>query len=152
MKIYRIAKQQFISDLSGEGARLYGGRWNKPGHNVLYCSKQLSLSVLELLVHVDYQFINQNFWFIEIELPDSINTQKVSSKILKQDWRHNPPLELTQNYGTDWLKSNKKLALSVPSAVLPNEHNILLNPNHIDFKDVKITKKEILDIDARVFK
>ncbi|WP_346881624.1 RES family NAD+ phosphorylase [uncultured Algibacter sp.] len=152
MKIYRIAKQQFISDLSGEGARLYGGRWNKPGHNMLYCSKQLSLSVLELLVHVDYQFINQNFWFIEIEIPEVIDIPKVPSKILKQDWRHNPPLELTQNYGTDWLKSNKKLALSVPSAVLPNEHNILLNPNHIDFKNVQITKKEILDIDARVFK
>lgn len=151
LKIYRIAKAKYISDLSGEGARLYGGRWNKAGYGMLYCSSYLSLSVLELLVHLDYRFINDAFRFIEIDLPDNLKISKVPSSILKQEWRQNPPLALTQNYGSDWLASNKSLALRVPSAVLPNEYNILLNPNHEDFKLITISKKYKLDIDARVF-
>lgn len=151
MKIFRIAKEKYISDLSGEGARLYGGRWNKPGYSMLYFSSNLSLSVLELLVHLDYRFINNTFRYIEIDLPDSIKLAKVPSTILKQDWRHNPPLVLTQNYGTDWLESTKNLALKVPSAVLPSEFNILLNPKHIDFKSITISKPYKLNLDARLF-
>jgi RES domain-containing protein len=152
LKIYRIARTQYISDLSGEGARLYGGRWNAVGHNMLYFSSALSLSVLELLVHLDYQFINSNFSYIELELPDNLILPKVPQSILKQDWRQSPPTVLTQNFGTKWITSNKSVALSVPSAVLPTEHNILLNPNHADFKLIKTIKKTILNIDSRVFK
>lgn len=141
MKIYRIAKTQYISDLSGEGARLYGGRWNKAGYSMLYFSSFLSLSVLELLVHTDYQFIDDNFKYIEVELPDDLVIPNVSQPLLKQDWRQSPPPILTQNYGTNWLTSNKSVALSVPSAVLPSERNILLNPNHPDFKSINIIKK-----------
>lgn len=151
MKIYRIAKQIHLKDLSGEGARLFGGRWNKRGYNMLYTSEHLSLSVLELLVHIDYQFISKDFGFIEIELPESLVIPKVKSNILKQDWRHNPPLSFLQDYGTDWLLSQKSLALKVPSAVLPCENNILINPKHKQFSEVKIISKSILDIDSRIF-
>ncbi|GGD07043.1 RES family NAD+ phosphorylase [Hyunsoonleella pacifica] len=151
MKIYRIAKAKYISDLSGEGSRLYGGRWNKSGYSMLYFSSNLSLSVLELLVHLDYRFINDTFRYVEVDIPDDLKISKLPSHILKQDWRHNPPLVLTQNYGTDWLESTKSLALKVPSAVLPSEYNILLNPNHIDFKSIAINKPSKLDLDARLF-
>lgn len=151
MKIYRIAKQIHLTDITGEGARLFGGRWNKRGYNMLYTSEHLSLSVLELLVHLDYQFISKDFGFIEIELPKNTIIAKAKPHILNQDWRHNPALSFTQDYGTDWLISQKKLALKVPSAVLPNESNILINPNHKQFSEVKIIRKSILDIDSRVF-
>lgn len=151
MKIYRIAKKNYIKDLSGEGARLFGGRWNKRGYNMLYTSEHLSLCVLELLVHLDYQFINNDFGFIEIEIPDNIMIPKVKPSILKQDWRRNPPLSFIQDYGTNWLLSQKSLVLKVPSAVLPNESNILINPNHIQFSEIKIVRKGSLDIDSRVF-
>ncbi|GAB1857287.1 RES family NAD+ phosphorylase [Flavobacteriaceae bacterium MHTCC 0001] len=152
MKIYRIAKANYIADLSGEGARLYGGRWNKAGHSVLYFSSSLALSVLELLVHLDYKFINKNFRYVEVNLPDNLIIPKVETKVLSTDWRESPPPAFTQNYGTDWLTSRKSLVLSVPSAVLPSEHNILLNPSHKDFKLVKVTKSAVLDLDTRVFK
>ena len=151
MKIYRIAKQIHLTDITGEGARLFGGRWNKRGYNMLYASEYLSLSVLEFLVHLDYQFINKDFGFIEIELPKNAVITKVKPNILRQDWRHNPTLSFTQDYGTDWLLSHKSLVLKVPSAVLPNESNFLINPNHKQFSEVKIMRKSILDIDPRVF-
>jgi len=151
LKIYRIAKQIHLSDITGEGARLFGGRWNKRGYNMLYTSEYLSLSVLELLVHIDYQFINKDFGFLEIELPEGLVIPKVNPNILKQDWRHNPPLSFLQDYGTDWLLSQKSLALKIPSAVLPYENNILINPNHKQFPKVKIIRKSILDLDSRVF-
>ncbi|GAB5565919.1 MAG: RES family NAD+ phosphorylase [Winogradskyella sp.] len=152
MKVYRIAKQNFINDLSGEGARLFGGRWNKRGFNVLYTSQHLSLSVLELLVHIDMKFVKEDFRFIEIDLPDDIKQSKLPTSILKKEWRHNPPLSFTQDYGSEWLQQNKSLLLKIPSAVLPNEFNYLINPNHKDFSKVKIVKKGFLDLDQRVLK
>jgi len=152
MKVYRIAKQKYLSDLSGQGARLFGGRWNKIGYNMLYCSSHLSLCVLEILVHMDYQFFTKDFSFIEIEFPDETLVTEVKPNILEQNWRHNPPLSFTQDYGTDWLISQESLALKLPSAVLPEEFNILLNPNHLDFNSIKVKETKHLEIDGRVFK
>jgi RES domain-containing protein len=152
LKVYRIAKQKFLTDLSGEGSRLFGGRWNKRGFNMLYTSSSLSLSTLELLVHIDYQFINDDFGYIEIEVPDKAVISKVKTSILKQDWRHNPPLSFTQDYGTNWLQQNKSLVLQVPSAVLPTEFNFLLNPNHDAFSEIIILRKGKLQLDSRIFK
>lgn len=151
MRVFRIAKNKYLSDLSGEGARLYGGRWNKKGHNILYCSQFLSLCVLELLVHMDFKFINQEFGFIELELPDELIATKSTNDILKQDWRHNPPLVATQDFGSKWLLSKSDLAIKIPSAVLPLEHNILINPNHERFSEIKFIRKGVLDLDGRVF-
>lgn len=151
MKVYRIAKRKYLTDLSGQGARLFGGRWNKVGHNMLYCSSQTSLCVLELLVHMDYQFFTKDFGTIELELPENAKIANVKPDILKKDWRHNPPLSFTQDYGTEWLLSQKSLILKVPSAILPNEYNYLLNPNHKDFNAIKLSKTFPLDIDSRVF-
>ncbi|OBX23286.1 RES domain-containing protein [Gelidibacter algens] len=150
MRIFRIAKNDYLSDLSGEGARLYGGRWNKKGYNMLYCSQFLSLCVLELLVHMDFKFINQDFGFIELEVPDELIATKSSNTILRQDWRHNPPLVATQDFGSSWLLSRSDLAIRMPSAVLPHENNILINPNHERFADIKVIRKGLLDLDARV--
>lgn len=151
MKLYRITKQLFLTDLSGEGAKLYGGRWNNIGSCMLYCSTHLSLCVLELLVHMDYSFVPKDFGFIELELPDNFKLTQVPKQLLKEDWRHNPPLPITQNFGTNWLKSNKTIGLKVPSAVLPNEFNVLLNPLFSDYQNIKITNKGHLDLDARTY-
>lgn len=150
MKLYRIAKQQFLEDLSGEGARLFGGRWNKLGYNMLYTSAYLSLSVLELLVHLDYKFVDDTFGFIEIEIPDSTIITKVDDGLLKRNWRSNPPQSFTQDYGTQWLQNSESLVLQVPSAVLPHETNFLINPRHKDFSKVGIVRKAVLELDSRL--
>lgn len=150
MKVYRIAKQQFLDDLSGEGARLFGGRWNKSGYNMLYTSAYLSLSVLELLVHLDYKFVDDTFGFIEIEIPDDTTITQVDNELLKQNWRGNPPQSFTQDYGTQWLQNSESLVLQVSSAVLPHENNFLINPRHTDFSKVNIVRKSVLELDSRL--
>jgi RES domain-containing protein len=152
LKIYRIAKKKFIRDLSGEGARLFGGRWNKKGQYMVYFSETLSLSVLEILVHLDYKYLNKDFYFIEVELPSKFIKPIVKIKNLSDDWRNNPPLGYTKEIGTQWLLNNKSLAMRVPSAVLPSESNILLNPNNKLISEIKILKIVSLNIDERILK
>ncbi|KJD34809.1 hypothetical protein PK35_02105 [Tamlana nanhaiensis] len=150
MRVFRIAKKKHLKDLSGEGARLFGGRWNKPGTNILYTSESLALSVLELLVHIDYKFVNEDFGFIELDVPDSLTISTLKPSILKENWRENPPLSFTQDYGSNWINNQKNMVLKVPSAVLPNGFNYLLNPKHESFKLIKIVKTGNLELDARL--
>ncbi|WP_165805987.1 RES family NAD+ phosphorylase [Marixanthomonas spongiae] len=150
MKLYRIAKKKFITDVSGEGARLYGGRWNKTGDAMLYCSQHLSLCVLEILVHLDYQYFTDDHYFIETEIADKDIFFLKEIENVHINWRNNPPLSSTQDYGSNWLQNSGQLAMGVPSAVLPFEYNILLNPKHPDFPKIKFSKEKILDIDSRI--
>lgn len=136
----------------GEGARLFGGRWNKKGHSMLYFSESLSLCVLEILVHLDYQFLTNDYQYIEAEIPNNYIKPKLKSSDLNGIWRNNPPPFYTQQLGTDWLLANKNLAMQVPSAVLPIQHNILINPRNSNISDLKIIKKGNLDLDKRILK
>jgi len=149
LKIYRIAKQKFINDLTGEGARLYGGRWNKKGSAMLYFSEHLSLCVLEMLVHTDQQLITNNYYFIEVEISEKM-IKSISESKLPFNWRSNNLISETQDFGNNWLQNNKELALRIPSAVLPSESNILINPNHIEVSKIKIIKTSELNLDARL--
>ncbi|MCF6307489.1 MAG: RES family NAD+ phosphorylase [Flavobacteriaceae bacterium] len=149
MKIYRIAKQKFINDLSGEGARLYGGRWNKKGCAMLYFSEHLSLCVLEMLVHTNQQLITNNYFFFEVEIPVK-HIKTILENKLPINWRSNNLISETQVFGSNWLQNNKDLALRIPSAVLPSESNILINPNHIQFSKIKVIKVSELNLDARL--
>ncbi|WP_452228933.1 MULTISPECIES: RES family NAD+ phosphorylase [unclassified Lacinutrix] len=151
MKIYRIAKKQYLEDVSGEGARLYGGRWNKKGYPMVYFSESLSLAVLEILVHIDFKFLTNDFGYLEAEIPDLLISPKQKEIELEESWRENPPSNYSMQYGTDWLKANKSLAIEVPSAILPMSKNILVNPRHPLIKEVKIIKTGVLDVDSRVF-
>ena len=152
MKIYRVTKKEFVKDLSGEGARLYGGRWNKKGHPMLYFSQHLSLCVLEMLTRIDFEFLSDDYAFIEVEIADKliIPSERITS--ISKNWRADPPTFATQEFGSKWLASEANFALSVPSAVLPNELNVLVNPNHKLISKLKITNSGKLDLDPRVVK
>lgn len=152
MRIFRVAQHHFIQDLSGEGARLYGGRWNKKGDAMLYFSEHLSLCVLELLVHMDYQFISDAYWFIEAEIPDKLLVDASLPKSLSQEWRSNPPSSRTQDFGSQWMRTQNELAMRLPSAVLPTANNIIVNPNHTLIGKLKIVRTERLQLDARLSK
>ncbi|MGO3181828.1 MAG: RES family NAD+ phosphorylase [Aequorivita sp.] len=152
MRIYRIAKTQYIDDLSGEGARLYGGRWNKVGDAMLYFSQNLSLSLLEIIVHVDYVGLPLDYSFVEVEIPDpSIKTIQ-SIDFIKPKWGTEAAVNQLQMFGSNWLKKNEGLALKVPSAVLHQENNILINPAHKDFGKLKIIQTEKMDFDPRLLR
>ncbi len=150
MKVYRIGKWKYLDDLSGMGAKLWGGRWNKEGIPVVYTSEHLSLAVLELLANQIRNLVDETYGYIEIEIPDQVSHYSISIKDLKTNWRDGFYDPSTIDIGSDWLKDRSSLLLSVPSAVLMQEKNILINPQHPDFQSVRITEKSALALDGRV--
>lgn len=149
MIVHRIAKWQYLEDITGTGARLYGGRWNREGYPLLYTSSNLSLAVLELLANNVRKLIDDTYGYISIEIPD-LNIAILNTSDLNTDWRNAPYSEQTINMGTDWIKGGSSLALSVPSAALKQEQNLLINPIHPEFSLIKIVEKKKLELDGRV--
>lgn len=151
MRIFRLTKTSYIHDLSGEGARLYSGRWNRRGDALLYFSEHLSLCVLELLTRMDFEFLATDYSYLEAEVPSQLISTLKKPETISRQWRANPPISLTQDYGSNWIQKCKTLGLAVPSAVLPNESNILINPKHLKISELKVIKKGKLDLDSGVF-
>ena len=147
MIIYRLSTINFAADISGEGSRIYGGRWNPVGIPALYTSENISLSILEILVRATKKTSPDTYTLISISIPDD-HIFSLEFKKLKNGWQHN--LEYTQGIGEDFLKENQALCMRVPSAIVSQENNFLLNPLHTDFKKVKIISSELLELDKRL--
>jgi RES domain-containing protein len=149
--VYRISKTKNIRDLSETGARIFGGRWNNKGVNIIYTSESRALATLEFLVHVPLSLVPTDLSLASIKIPDSMVPKKISISNLPGNWREYPsPSELAKT-GTDWVLKNETLLLKVPSAVVKNEFNLLLNPSHADMKQVKISNVEACKFDNRLF-
>ncbi|MFC0515221.1 RES family NAD+ phosphorylase [Mucilaginibacter angelicae] len=149
MILYRITKCNYAADLSGSGARLYGGRWNSEGKPMLYLASSQSLAVLEVLVHLDPLIIPGNYCLAEIEVPDSkIITVEVEQ--LPEDWRDISGPVILRELGDSFLKKQEYLLMKVPSSIVPAEFNYLLNPLHPDAFDVKLLKREPFGFDRRL--
>ncbi|SRX76139.1 hypothetical protein AEQU3_03137 [Aequorivita antarctica] len=138
--------------MSGEGARLFGGRWNKVGDGMLYFSQNLSLSLLEIIVHVDYAALPLDYSFLEVEIPDSTIKKIQSIDFIEPKWSTEAAVNQLQMLGSNWLKKKDSLAMSVPSAVMYQENNILINPSHMDFEKLKIIKIGKMDFDPRLLR
>lgn len=150
MIVYRICKDRFTKDLNGTGAKLHGGRWNNTGTALLYSAESRSLCTLELAVHLPLGITPKNFKLVSIEIPDS------SIKILKtaqlpKDWNTLPHGNATQEIGDLFVKENKVLVLKVPSTIVNQEYNYLVNPEHELFDKVKVRKVEEFSFDTRLF-
>ena len=117
---------------------------------MLYTSENLALAVLEILANNKRHLILEQYGYIEIQLPENLTLSKMEIEMEDVSWRTMSYSKRTISYGTGWLKSNSTLALSVPSAVLSQENNLLINPNHLDFSSIKIIKKGLLNLDGRV--
>lgn len=138
MKVFRIALTSYINDLTGIGARLYGGRWNKKGIGFIYTSESRALATVEYLVHMPIPFAPDDLSIATIEIPDSIKSKPIKTSNLPKNWRDDPPPYELAEIGTEWALSNKSLLLRVPSATVEHEFNILINPLHLDMKRAKI--------------
>lgn len=148
MIIYRLTTSKFSGDLSGEGAKIYGGRWNPVGLAALYLSEFISLSILEILVRANKYNSPDSYSLLTIQLPeDSVNS--IELKKLKTGWQNH--IEYTRSIGEDFIRMNQALVLKVPSAIVPQEHNYLINPAHKDSKKIKIIAVELLELDKRLF-
>jgi RES domain-containing protein len=135
MILYRIAKCNYVADLSGTGARLYGGRWNSVGQSMVYLASNRSLAVLEVLVHLSPAIFPANFCLAEFDVP-------LANIITLM-----PQLKKT---GDEFLKQQKGLLLKVPSAIVPEEFNYLVNPLHPDASKIKLIKQQPFSFDERL--
>lgn len=152
MNVYRIGREKFIRDLSGEGARLYGGRWNRKGIPMIYSSEHRSLAALEVLVHTSAHQIPDDLMLLTLSLPDDFNTATVIAEDLPDQWREYPaPVHLVE-LGSAWAESKESVLLRVPSAVIPREWNLLLNTLHDGIKRVEITDLQPFSFDGRLMK
>ena len=149
MIVWRICKRRYASNsLEGEGARLFGGRWNLPGVPIVYTSETLSLAALELLVHVDPADAPADLVSVSIEVPDDLATNQPID--LPADWRAVPVPPSTQHYGSEWQARAREPLLRLPSAVVPTEFNRLINPLHPEARRVAIVDVAAFSLDPRL--
>jgi len=150
MFLYRISKRAHIKDLTGAGARLYGGRWNHRGVPLVYTSESRSLATVEYLVHLSLPEAPSDLSIATLEVPDDIVLEELDPSSLPKNWRDSPaPVELA-DLGTEWARSKTLLLLRVPSAVVEHEHNMLINPAHDGMSRVKLVKIEPYKLDERL--
>ena len=149
MVLYRIVKCSYADDLSGTGARLFGGRWNSECKPAVYLASSRALALLEVLVHLQPLMIPDDYCLTEIEVPDNSITE-VAIADLPGNWKDiSPPVALRQT-GDEFLKKQTHLLMKVPSSIVPMEYNYLLNPRHEGMKKVKILKKAPYSFDERL--
>ena len=152
MIVYRITKKEHAA-LDGLGG-LYGpGRWHKKGNLIIYASEHASLAAWEKIVHVaSFENLPDNLLLVKIEIPDDIEIQTVPPNVLVKGWDSFPFCNETVSYGTFFLQKNEYLALKVPSAIIPDEFNIILNPLHPDLQACKVISTVPFIFDKRISK
>ena len=147
---WRLVHRKYVySAFSGEGARLAGGRWNSEGHSVVYTAGSLSLALLEIIVHLEFKEALKLYKAIPVEIPENL-LQSIDPAKLPEGWGASPPQSGTQFIGNCWMEQQASAALKVPSAIVPNESNYLLNPTHSDFAQIKLGAPIDLPVDPRV--
>jgi RES domain-containing protein len=150
MELYRIARKRYIRDLSGEGARLFGGRWNSKGVPLVYTSEHVSLAAMEVLVHTPISEIPEDLMLATIQVPDHLSIRSILKTELPEGWRSYPAVDELVTTGTRWAEKRETLMLRVPSAVIPHDRNILINPLHKESTQVKISAVEEFSFDGRL--
>lgn len=152
MRAWRLVKAEFAKNaFSGDGARLAGGRWNPKGLSVVYTSSSLALAALELLVHADDDLLPDDLISFAVDIPDDIGMEYLAISELPANWRDYPPPEALQEIGAARIARQNTPVLAVPSAVIPEEHNFLLNPAHPDFGRIRWdTTPRPFQFDARL--
>lgn len=151
MEIYRISQELFAEDLSGNGSRLFGGRWNSEGYFALYTSSTRSMALLETLAHTPAKMLDiKNYQLISLFVPDSAGTGKVLLSSLPEFWDAPDTRSFTKKIGDAFLKENTNLLLEVPCVLMPEEVNYVLNPLHKDMNKVKILNRRRIYFDKRI--
>ena len=139
-RAYRLIRPEYTATaFTGEGARLYGGRWNSRGVAVVYAAESLSLAQLELLVRVHSREILENqFVCIAAEYPEELALPVSDLGTLPEDWAKPMPSSSTQAIGDRWVREQRSMALWVPSVLTAGEFNLVFNPVHPDFARLEV--------------
>ena len=149
VQAWRIVKKHHSERaFDGEGARLYGGRWNSPGVAAVYASESRALATLEVLAGLQTNTPLTGFVLIPVEFEEAL-VVSVELVDVPVDWRQSPPPPSTQRIGDEWIARAESAVLRVPSVLVPKESNYVLNPGHRDFSALRIGEPEPLSMDPR---
>ena len=151
IKIWRLCRAVHAATaFSGEGARRFGGRWNSRGVPVVYTSTSLALAAIELFMHLEPSLAPDDLVAIAATLPDGEPARTVIPADLPPDWHGD--LARSRELGDEWIRSGSSLALQVPSVPIPPEWNVLINPAHPRFLELRIDAPQPFIFDARMFR
>ncbi len=152
MIVYRITKKEYAT-LDGTGGLFGPGRWHKKGNPVVYTSEHASLAAWEKIVHVaSFENLPDGLMLIKIEIPGSIEIRTVPEDILVAGWDNFPYSSETVDFGTSFLRKKEHVAIKVPSVIIPDEFNVILNPLHPDIHKCKVIRSEPFVFDRRILK
>jgi len=150
ISVWRVVKSRYsAASLTGEGARLYGGRWTSPGQPVAYCAQHLSLAILEILVHTESKDMLKSYVKVKLEIQSS-QIEILDESKLPTTWKMPFPGPELQRIGDRWLASQSSLVLGIPSVIVPEEINYLINPLHPEFQLSNNAILEPLALDSRL--
>ncbi len=150
LEAFRIVKARLASDaFSGEGARLHGGRWSRPGSPVVYAASSTSLAMLEMLVHLQSRELLFSYVVFDIEFDAALVTH-IDRDELPDDWTASPASPDVQQVGERWIAAAASPVLRVPSAIVDSESNYLLNPRHEAFEQIAIGEPRPIRFDPRL--
>lgn len=152
MRLWRLSRERYLDQvLEGQGAKRHGGRWNSRGVALVYTAESLELALLEALVHLDLDLVPDDYWSLCFEVPDELVAPPPAR--LPRDWDRLPPYQpAVQRIGDRWVEQGATLGLRVPASVLPERHNVLLNPGHPDIRRVAEVSRRRLDWPRRLLK
>lgn len=150
MQVWRLARSVYPV-MDGEGARRYGGRWNAPGTPVVYTAGSLSLAALELLVHLNPDRLPEDLMAYAIDIPGRLAVQRIDVEDLPDGWDHRAEDAELRRLGQAWAGAEEAAILDVPSAVIPEERNVLINPRHPDASEVTVSHERPFTFDPRIF-
>jgi RES domain-containing protein len=152
MEVFRLSREKFSSPLSGVGAALKGARWNSVGMEMIYTAANRSLAMAEVAVHFSISTIPDDYVMITIFIPDDISIKKIGISELPPNWNVFPHPQVTQSIGDKFILENRYCVLQIPSSVTQGDFNLLINPNHVDFKRISIIDITKFTFDQRLFK
>jgi len=153
MIVFRIEREKYLeTTLAGIGASMSNGyRWNSLNSKLVYTAESRALATLEVSVHLDLsEDLPSDRYYVEIEIPDELMIQEVKIEDLPEDWDSKPPTLITQTIGDDFVYQNESAVLKVPSSIVPQEFNYLINPHHPDARKIKVIGKTIMNFDSRL--
>ncbi len=151
MQFWRICRRRYaLEAATGEGARLYGGRWNSRGVRMVYASTSLALAAVETFVNLEPNLRPPDLVSIEGEIPEALEIARLNPKDLPAKWYATRD-ESLRRFGDEWVEAGESVSLLVPSAAVRGEWNLLLNPAHPDFSKVRFQEPRMFEFDVRMF-
>ena len=144
-----VRSHRAATAMDGEGARRVGGRWNPPGIPVAYLTVSRALAALEILVHAGREVIQLDWSVISAEVPDDW-IERIRITDLPDGWDALPSSRVSSDFGAEWARAGRKLAILLPSAIIPDEQVLMVNIRHPDFPKLEISEPNRFRFDHRL--